>query len=306
MLAATGLLNKINVYPVPDGDTGTNLSMTLTAVDHALARLGTRSAGEVLAAAADAAVDGARGNSGAIMAEFLQGLADSVSDRRRINAAELAFAFASADRYARGALDAPQEGTILTAITAVAGSLTRETRSHAKDLRAILPAAVEVARQRGGADARDAARDAQGRRRGRRRQGLPAADGRRGRRRARQAGGGDRRHRGHRRWPPKARLPMATDSGEHDADIEFRYCTECIVTGTGIDRRKLRDELAALGNSLVIAGSRDKVKIHIHVDAPNAVFEIAGRYGTVGSQKADDMTRQAQARAQRDRPDRRS
>ena len=109
VLAATGLLNKINVYPVPDGDTGTNLSMTLSAVDHALSRLGTRSAGEVLAAAADAAVDGARGNSGAIMAEFLQGLADAVSDRRKLNAAELAVAFASADRYARGALDAPRK-----------------------------------------------------------------------------------------------------------------------------------------------------------------------------------------------------
>jgi DegV family protein with EDD domain len=297
VLAATGLLNKINVYPVPDGDTGTNLSMTLSAVDHALAKLGTRSAGEVLAAAADAAVDGARGNSGAIMAEFLQGLADAVSDRRRLNAAELALAFASADRYARGALDAPQEGTILTAITAVAGSMARETRSHARDLRAILPAAVQVARQ-AVAQTRDM---------------LPAM---------RKAGVEDAGAKGFlllmegvvdaALGRPEAATGateitvMAAEgdipgNDDHDSAIEFRFCTECIVTGSGIDRRKLRDELAALGNSLVLAGGRDKVKIHVHVDAPNAVFELASRYGTVGAQKADDMTLQARSRAQRDR-----
>ncbi len=299
VLAAAGLLNKINVYPVPDGDTGTNLSMTLGAVDHALARSGSRSAGEVLAAAADAAVDGARGNSGAIMAEFLQGLADAVSDRRRINALELAHAFASADRYARGALDSPQEGTILTAITAVAGSMTRETRGHGRDLRVILPAAIEVART---AVAQT-------------RETLPAM---------RKAGVEDAGAKGFlllmegvvdaALGRPEASTQATevtvaaaevgaagvTDSGEPDADIQFRYCTECIVTGAGIDRRKLRDELAALGNSLVLAGSRDKVKIHIHVDMPNTVFETAGRYGSVSSQKADDMTRQAQARARRD------
>jgi DegV family protein with EDD domain len=295
VLAATGLLNRINVYPVPDGDTGTNLSMTLGAVDDALARLGTRSAGEVLAAAADAAVDGARGNSGAIMAEFLQGLADAVSDRRRLNAAELALAFASADRYARGALDAPQEGTILTAIRAVAGSLAHETRSHTADLRAVLPAAVEVARQ---AVAQT-------------REMLPAM---------RKAGVEDAGAKGFlllmegvvdaALGVPEAATgtPAVTVAQDaipgtdgHASEIAFRFCTECIVTGAGIDRRKLRDELAALGNSLVLAGSRGKVKIHIHADSPNAVFELVARYGTVGAQKADDMTRQARSRAQHDR-----
>lgn len=294
VLAATGLLNKINVYPVPDGDTGTNLSMTLGAVDHALAKLTTRSAGEVLAAAADAAVDGARGNSGAIMAEFLQGLADAVSDRRRINATELAVAFASADRYARGALDAPQEGTILTAITAVAGSIARDTGGHVKDLRAILPAAVEVARhaveqtrQMLPAMRRAKVEDAGAK-------GFlllmeGAADAALGRTEAATGGSDD---------PVPAAESAVTD--DDSREIEFRFCTECVVTGAGIDRRKLRDELAALGNSLVLAGRRDKVKIHIHVNAPNAVFELVARYGSVGSQKADDMSRQARSRAGRD------
>ena len=183
----------------------------------------------------------------------------------------------------------------------MAGSLARETKSHAKDLRSILPAAVEVARH---AVAQT-------------REMLPAM---------RKAGVEDAGAKGFlllmegvvdaALGKPEAAAGAADVTGAiavdveiadvaeitiHGADIEFRFCTECLITGPGIDRRKLRDELAALGNSLVLAGSRDKVKIHIHVDAPGAVFEVAGRYGTVHSQKADDMTRQAQSRAQSDR-----
>jgi DegV family protein with EDD domain len=267
--------------------------MTLSAVDHVLARSGSRSAGEVLAAAADAAVDGARGNSGAIMAEFLQGLADSVSERRRLNAMELAHAFASGDRYARGALDQPQEGTILTAISAVAGSLAREVRAHGRDFRSILPAAVEVAR-RAVAETRET---------------LPAM---------RKAGVEDAGAKGFlllmegvvdaALGRPEAataasEVTVAAAEGElpdvaADHPVgDFRYCTECIVNGTGIDRRKLRDELAQIGGSLVVAGNRDKVKIHIHVNEPRDVFALAARYGAVSGEKADDMTRQSRSRA---------
>jgi len=294
VLSATGLLNKINVYPVPDGDTGTNLSMTLTAVDQALARSESRSAGEVLAVAADAAVDGARGNSGAIMAEFLQGLADGTSARRRVNTSELALAFASADRYARGALDTPKEGTILTAISAVASSLTRGVRSHGEDFRKVLPAAIEVLRE-----AVDRTRDT-----------LPEM---------RKAGVVDAGAKGFLLLmegvvdAAMGRPEAATAATEEvvvavvppeAGDVntgEFRFCTECIIRGGGIDRRKLRDELAALGNSLVVANSRDKVKVHIHAREPAAVFELAARYGVVGGQKAEDMTRQAHARVATER-----
>lgn len=291
VLEATGLLNRINVYPVPDGDTGTNLSMTLGAVDHALARLASRSAGEVLAVAADAAVDGARGNSGAIMAEFLQGLADAVGERRRVNAADLAHAFASADRYARGALDTPQEGTILTAITAVSGSFGQQVHARTRDLRAILPAAAEVARVAVATT----------------RETLPAL---------RKAGVEDAGAKGFLLLiegmadaaleRPEAGAAVAADAAvaapaapvaaSHDHD-GLRFCTECVIGGSGIDRRRLRDELAALGNSLVVAGSRDKVKVHIHSDDPAAVFALAARYGAVSGQKAEDMTRQARARS---------
>ena len=75
-------------------------------------------------------------------------------------------------------------------------------------------------------------------------------------------------------------------------DLEHRYCTECMITGEAIDRRKLREEASALGSSLVIAGSQSKVRLHIHTNEPPRVFELAARFGAVAGEKADDMQRQ--------------
>ena len=81
--------------------------------------------------------------------------------------------------------------------------------------------------------------------------------------------------------------PMLTAGSE--ASPAFRYCTECVVNGEDIDRRKLRESLSILGDSLVLAGTKRKAKIHIHVDDPDAVFTVAGQFGTVSGMKADDM-----------------
>lgn len=297
VLAATGLLNRINVYPVPDGDTGTNLAMTLSAVDQALAGSASCNAGEVLALAADAALDGARGNSGAIMAAFLQGLADAVAGQRCIDAAQLAAAFANADRYARGALEAPEEGTILTAISAAARALAEAGGEPRADLRAILPlalaatraavahtvemlpvlrrAAVEDAGARGFLLLFEGAVEAT--------PGLPPGESLAD---AGNATGCAAQDALHASWPAEA-----AGAG--------RYCTECVISGTGIDRQRLREALAALGHSLVVAGNRDKLRIHIHSDTPAAVFALAAGYGLVAQQKADDMDRQAQACSER-------
>ena len=75
-------------------------------------------------------------------------------------------------------------------------------------------------------------------------------------------------------------------------DLEHRYCTECMITGEAIDRRKLREEASALGSSLVIAGSQSKVRLHIRTNEPPRVFELASRFGAVAGEKADDMQRQ--------------
>ena len=86
-------------------------------------------------------------------------------------------------------------------------------------------------------------------------------------------------------------IAEASMAGE-DTDLDYRFCTECIVTGENIDRRKLREALSRLGGSLVLAGSRHKAKIHIHVNEPELVFDLAREHGIISGEKADDMQRQ--------------
>ena len=109
-------LNKINVFPVPDGDTGTNMAFTMNAIldgttNHVHSRID-----DMLEAVADSSLDGARGNSGAILAQFFQGLSDGSVGLESMNAKELAIAFRKGSEYARDALSEPKEGTILTVI----------------------------------------------------------------------------------------------------------------------------------------------------------------------------------------------
>jgi DegV family protein with EDD domain len=284
--ASVDYLNKINVYPVPDGDTGTNLVHTLLGVAEALAALETAHAGEVLTTIADAALDSARGNSGAIMAEFFQGLAEAGGHCERLSAKELSHALATGNRYARGALDAPMEGTILTAISAFTEAINRSGRGNPECIADMLSSAVEAARQ-----AVESTRT-----------GLAAM---------RQAGVEDAGARGFLllvegftesalaagssaspglALPQSADLPRVTQASEED--LAYRYCVECVIAGPGIDRRRLREDLCQIGNSVVVAGGREKVKLHVHVNDPSDAFRRAARYGKLTSQKADDMQRQ--------------
>jgi DegV family protein with EDD domain len=87
-------------------------------------------------------------------------------------------------------------------------------------------------------------------------------------------------------------LEAPIDFAAADNTSQFRFCTECLITADDIDRRKLREALAELGDSIVLAGSKHKAKVHIHVDSPDAVFSLAKQFGEVAGEKADDMHRQ--------------
>ena len=279
-------LNKINVFPVPDGDTGTNLAMTLRAVLSAIEREPATHAGALLNRIADAAIDGARGNSGAILAQFLLGLGDRLVNQAQLTATEFAGAVRGGASYARDALTEPREGTILSVLTDFGRELEHlVTDESIRDFRALFTRGLVKLR------ASLAATTAQ-------LEALRAAN-------VVDAGaqGFVDLVEGMDRYLDTGNVGEATSpqSVPEEAmavgslDTTHRFCTECVISGGGIDQRKLREQLSAQGSSLVVAGSQRKVRAHLHTNDPENVFRLAATFGAVSGQKADDMLRQAAA-----------
>ncbi len=286
VIAEQDFLNQINVFPVADGDTGTNLSLSFGAVLEVLGRPGEKHLGTLLATTADALLDGARGNSGAIVAQFFQGMSDSAGELDHFTTFTFGTAVNRGNQYAHDALSIPREGTILSVMAAFAASIRsqvvelherefaaviHDAVKHAEKALAKTPDQLDVLRKAGVVDAGA--------------KGFVALvtgmaeyiiDGRIAEKPDLSSLFGD--------------APLITAGGEEAS--AYRYCTECVVTGADIDRRKLREALDELGNSVVLAGTKRKARIHIHVDAPENVFDIARRYGEVSAEKADDMRRQ--------------
>lgn len=287
-------LNKINVFPVPDGDTGTNLALTLGAVMSVLRQRDEPHAGKLLTLVADAALDGARGNSGAILAQFFVGLSDHVANLRELSTRNFAGGVERGAHCAREALSEPREGTLLTVLSDFAAEVvTLASSGSISDFgmlfRRALPRTrasldntrnqLEVLRRANVVDA-----GAQG--------FVEIAEGmsdylERGETTADDA--------------PLEVLHAEEEAAGTEIDLADRFCTECLVSGEQIERRRLRERLATLGSGVVVAGTERKAKIHVHVKDPAAVFTLAAGYGTVSSQKADDMQRQQDAAHHRHR-----
>src|SRR5690606_28685392 len=138
--------NKSNVFPVPDGDTGTNTALTLTAVLAGVSGRLDRHVGNLLNALADAALDGARGNSGAILAQFFQGLSDGATALRMLSVKRFTRAVRLGADYAREAIAEPKEGTLLTVLTDFAHALeTRIETTDERDLAELLEYGLSAA-----------------------------------------------------------------------------------------------------------------------------------------------------------------
>lgn len=285
LISREEVINKINVFPVPDGDTGTNLALTLQAVLAVLRANPDAHAGQTLTRVADAALDGARGNSGAILAQFLLGLGDRAGQMAELTVEGFADAVSGGANNARESMAEPREGTILTVLTDFAAACAREVRERGtRDFPTLFRAALATARA-----SLEATRDQ-----------LEML------RRANVvdagalgfvelvAGMSDYLETG---VVPDDDAPITLVHDESSAagqevELEYRYCTECMITGEEIDRRKLREEASSLGGSLVVAGTHRKVRLHLHLNEPRRLFELAARFGTVSAEKADDMQRQ--------------
>jgi hypothetical protein len=284
LLQYTDQLNKINVFPVADSDTGTNMAGTITAVIQSLRTTNDRSVAVTTRVAADAALMGARGNSGAILAQFFHGLAEEFHDAVTVSSQAFARGVKNAVAYAYQALSSPKEGTILTVLKSWGHSFF-ESSSKTQDF---IDAFNESFRA-----AKEALEQTTDKLPSLRRAGVVDAG----------ALGFVHIIEGIQLFMTTGRIREAEEIPElleideptitaEDADISARYCTECLVEGSEIPVSQLREELEQLGNSLIVAGSSRKVRIHIHTNEPEHVFERAGAYGEVINPKADDMTKQ--------------
>jgi len=278
-------LNRINVFPVRDADTGANLAATLKA---AASRLGSASPDGVGAAArvaADGALDGARGNSGAIFAQFLHGLAGGMERRSHVDGPQFADAARLGTESAYSALQDPREGTILSVFKAWSHELGRRSGEEdftemmhggllaAREALANTPRQLEVL-------ARSHVVDAGG-------QGFVyflegIIEALRGRETA---------------WvpieaPPRGLPPFAR---EHDEiDERFRYCTEALLTprDEALSRDAVMAAVLGLGESLVVAGGETRLRVHIHTNEPQRFLATVAALGVIEHSKIDDMVLQ--------------
>jgi DegV family protein with EDD domain len=284
-------LNKINVFPVPDGDTGTNLGFTLTCILNNTDQLVHEHAGQTAVAIADAALDGARGCSGVILAQFLQGFSDSCADLQQLNVHQFTHATETGYEYARQSVAEPVEGTILSVIRATVESckdrtkegvndfvhLLKDTLLRAEEALRITPEQLSVLKKNGVVDAGG--------------QGFVYI----------LRGILDFITRGSLRGSWKSEQHPTTIQPPDTSNLQAatlgdqRYCTECLVVGHDIARNELSEALQGLGDSLILGGSKERVRIHIHTNEPQKVFDIARSFGLVEGEKADDMQQQARS-----------
>lgn len=273
-------INRLNVYPVADHDTGTNLAYTLGAVLQGLREPVPVGAGAVWQRTANDVADRARGCSGVILAQFFHGIAEKLADCPRLTIARFTEAVDRGAAQARAALAEPCEGTILSVIQAFADAL--HAPAGPKDLRTWFAAAV--------ARAREALRQTQ--------RQLPAL---------RAAGVVDAGAQGfvhllegisdyleRGRRAPKLEIPaellMAGVDATRTGEGPHRYGVECLITAPRVDRESLKAALRALPLSdQVITGTGRQLRLHVHCDDPDAVLAVAAGCGTVSRTQIEDF-----------------
>ncbi len=280
-------LNAINVFPVADGDTGSNMGGTLGSIVDGIRPSRETAFHRMLRAIADHALSGARGCSGTILAQFFHGLAVELSGPGRVSTRIFGLGVQRAIAYPYDAVAEPREGTILTVLRDW-GEKVAEWSGRSDDFIEVLHHAYRAARA-------SLARTTE-------KLAVLASAG------VVDAGaqglvhmlGGITRFiaTGRIRGMDEARFdeePQSAHVEEVAEDPVFRYCTQFVVEGSDMDPRLLRRELAGLGDSLIIAGSAARAKVHVHTDWPATAMRIVDRHGTVVSQKVEDMRAQFRA-----------
>jgi uncharacterized protein len=274
------VINALNVFPVPDGDTGTNMFLTMQATVHELESLPEHTVSAVMHAAAHGALMGARGNSGVILSQILRGMARVTAKKKTVAAADVAAAFTEGSATAYKGVIKPVEGTLLTVAREVAQAATAAA-AESDDLRGLLRAAVEMAKD---SVARTPSL-------------LPVL---------REAGVVDAGVQGfcvilEGAWkflngedleveaaPHTESVDLQTVAGEYGYDVQF------ILQGANLDVDAIRQKVSSLGDSALVVGDSHAVKVHVHVQDPGEVLGYGAGQGSMGKVIVENMQEQYQ------------
>ncbi|MBI4198997.1 MAG: DAK2 domain-containing protein [Chloroflexi bacterium] len=281
-----GIINALNVFPVPDGDTGTNMLLTLKAAVEELDGVQAPGLGAVAEALAFGALMGARGNSGVILSQFFQGVAHRWKGMEAAGGRELAEALAQATHYAYKAVSNPVEGTMLTVVKAAAQAAQEAVRKGetsplqvweracvaARSALAETPDLLPVLKEAGVVDAGGL--------------GLVAL-----------LEGG----RAHLTGQPVAPLDVAQGQAAPHASYlaateqqEYGYCTQFLLQGAGLDVEAVRARMTSMADSAVVVGDTTMLKVHVHTPDPGPVLSYAVALGSLTQVKIDNIEQQHQ------------
>lgn len=275
-------VNSLNVFPVPDGDTGTNMSMTFRAAVKEIEGMDSKNIGEVSKKLAKGALMGARGNSGVILSQILRGISKGLEGKEEADASEFANALLEGSKSAYKAVMRPTEGTILTIVrtageVAVAlkeDNITELMREVCRESKIMLDKTPEMLPALKKAKVVDSG-------------GMGLLIILQGMQEALENG-----------LKVTTGTPQAVKSSVAKAqrsetmseeDIKFGYCTEFIILGDSNHAEEFKSKVIDKGDSLVVVGYEDVIKVHIHTNNPGKVLEEAVKFGELSKIKIDNM-----------------
>ena len=289
-------INELNVFPVPDGDTGTNMSMTIMSAAKEVTALNKPAMKDLVKAISSGSLRGARGNSGVILSQLLRGFTKAIKEEKEIDVLALAAACQRARDTAYKAVMKPKEGTILTVASGIA-TKAAEMAEETDDLEVFIPAVIEHAQ-----DVLNQTPEM-----------LPVL---------KEAGVVDSGGQGllevikgaydaflgkeidYSVIEPSTGVTVNKVNAEDTADIKFGYCTEFIILTekefTEDDEREFKKFLSSIGDSIVCVADDDVVKIHVHTNDPGLAIQKALTYGQLSKMKIDNMREEHQEKLIRD------
>jgi DAK2 domain fusion protein YloV len=281
-------INALNVYPVPDGDCGTNMLLTIRASLDETAHSENGSVAAMTQAIAKGALLGARGNSGVILSQMWRGLAQELKNAKVIDAKDLARALQEAGQAAYLALSQPVEGTILTVMREAAAAATQEAANTGASPASVLVAAVNAARASvmNTPNLLVVLKDA----------GVVDAGGH-GLYTFLEGALNYLKGDADNRTPELLSLGVFFSTRPADAspeDESYGFCTQFMVRGAGLNVANMRKALDGIGESLIVVGDNTAVRVHIHTHEPEVVIKIASNFGTLSDVDIRNMDEQHQ------------